>query len=200
MLAYLKGTLVEKNPTNIIIDIHGVGFNVIIPVSSFDKLGDTGEEALILTHLHVREDAMILFGFVTKEEKELFELLLSVSGVGPKLAIGILSGAGVEEFKNYIYHKNLTALTSISGIGKKTAERLIVELFDKISKQMILKDIKPIGSSEDYEIKNQAIQALCILGYARAVAEKSVTAVLFTSAEPMALEDIIKKALKITSK
>ena len=200
MLSYLKGKLAEKNPTNITIDINGIGFNIIIPISSYDRLGNIGEDAEILTHLHVREDALILFGFVTREEKELFEMLLSVSGIGPKLAIGILSGVSVDEFKNYIYNKNLSALTSISGIGKKTAERLVVELFDKVSKQIVSKETRPAQVSENYEIRNQAVQALCILGYARNIAEKSVSSVLFAATESLALEEIIKRSLKIISK
>ena len=200
MLSYLKGKLAEKNPTNITIDINGIGFNIIIPISSYDRLGNLGEDAEILTYLHVREDALILFGFVTREEKELFEMLLSVSGIGPKLAIGILSGVSVDEFKNYIYNKNLSALTSISGIGKKTAERLVVELFDKVSKQIVLKETRPAQITENYEIRNQAVQALCTLGYARNLAEKSVSSVLFAASESLALEEIIKRALKIISK
>jgi holliday junction DNA helicase RuvA len=200
MLSYLKGKLTEKSPTNVTIDINGIGFNIIIPVSSYDKLGNLGENAEILTYLHVREDALILFGFVSREEKELFEMLLSVSGIGPKLAIGILSGVSVDEFRNYIYNKNLAALTAINGIGKKTAERLILELFDKVSKQMGSKDVRSPGTTENYEVRNQAIQALCTLGYARNLAEKSVSSVLFASNESRPLEEIIKRSLKIISK
>jgi holliday junction DNA helicase RuvA len=197
MLSYLKGILKEKKPTEIVIDINGIGFQIFIPVSSYDKLGDVGTEAKILTHLHVREDAMILFGFVTMQERELFELLLSISGIGPKMAIGILSSISVDEFRNSIINRNYTTLTAINGIGKKTAERLVLELFDKISKSKSAQT--GLSADSNYEIKNQAIQALCSLGFTRNIAEKSVASVILDSNQNLSVEELIRKALKVTS-
>jgi holliday junction DNA helicase RuvA len=197
MLSYLKGILTEKKPTEIVIDINGIGFQIFIPVSSYDKLGDVGAETKILTHLHVREDAITLFGFVTIQERELFELLLSISGIGPKMAIGILSSITVDEFRNSIINRNYTALTAINGIGKKTAERLVLELFDKISKSKSAQT--GLSTDSNYEIKNQAIQALCSLGFSRNVAEKSVASVILDSNQNLSVEEMIRKALKLTS-
>jgi holliday junction DNA helicase RuvA len=197
MLSYLKGILAEKKPTEVIIDINGIGFLVYIPVSSYDKLGSVGTEVKMLTYLHVREDALVLFGFATSQERDLFELLLSISGIGPKMAIGILSSIGVDEFRNFILNRNYAALTTINGIGKKTAERLVLELFDKISKSK--STAAGPRTDNNYEIKNQAIQALCSLGFTRSVAEKSVTTVILDTNEPLSVEDLIKKALKASS-
>jgi Holliday junction DNA helicase RuvA len=197
MLSYLKGILVEKRPTEIVVDINGIGFLLIIPISSYDKLGDTGSEIKILTYLHVREDALILFGFATAPERDLFEILLSVSGIGPKMAIGILSSISVDEFRIFILNRNYAALTTINGIGKKTAERLVLELFDKLLKSKPAQIGQPID--KNYEIKNQAIQALCSLGFTRTIAEKAVSTAILETHETLPVEDLIKKALKITT-
>jgi holliday junction DNA helicase RuvA len=197
MLSYLKGVLSEKKPTELVIDINGIGFSVFIPVSSFDRVGEVGSEVKILTYLHVREDALILFGFATPQERELFEMLISVSGIGPRTAIGILSSISVEEFRNYIVNRNHPALTTINGIGKKTAERLVLELFDKISKSKItVQTGLPVESN--YEIKTHAVQALCSLGFSRSIAEKSVTSAILDTKDSVSVEELIKKALKMT--
>ena len=132
MYSYLSGILAEKSPTLITVDVNGIGFQLIVPISTSQKLPATGQKVKLLTHHVVREDAQILFGFATEEERSLFKLLLSVSGIGPKLAITILSGLGIEELKQAIVQGSVPALTAVSGIGRKTAERLIVELRERI--------------------------------------------------------------------
>src|SRR5574342_491050 len=130
MIARISGSLLEKSPTRVLVEVSGIGYEILIPLSTFDKLGALGENASLYTHLHVREDALQLFGFATAAEKQLFQYLLSVTGIGPKVAQSILSGCSVETFCRYIAQNEIAALTSIPGIGKKTAERLVLELRD----------------------------------------------------------------------
>jgi len=132
MIGHLRGTLLEKHPNEVIVEAQGVGYLVTIPVSTFSQLPDTGAEVKLRIHTHVREDAIALFGFVTLDEKFLFERLITVSGIGPKLAITVLSGLPVADLVSAIRSGNLQTLTRIPGIGKKTAERLVVELRDKL--------------------------------------------------------------------
>jgi holliday junction DNA helicase RuvA len=132
MIAHLRGTLLEKHPNQIIVDIQGVGYDVTIPISTFSSLPDAGAEVRLRIHTHVREDAIVLFGFVSPQEKLLFEKLISVSGVGPKLAITVLSGLATGDLVNYIRNGQVEHLVRIPGIGKKTAERLVLELRDKL--------------------------------------------------------------------
>lgn len=195
MISVIKGILIEKNPTYVIIDVHGIGFGVFIPFSSFDKIGNLGSEITLLTHLNVKEDSLTLYGFLTPEEKSLFEMLIDVSGIGPRTAIGIISGTTAADFKNLIINKNYTRLTAIPGIGKKTAERLVLELFDKISKSNFKTGTDK--TSDNYELRNEAVQALCSLGFSKPVAEKNINSVLMTTHSPtLSLEELIKRALK----
>ena len=131
MITFLEGTLVEALPTQIIVAVHGVGYSVFIPLSSFDKLPPAGSPIKILTHLQVREDAHVLYGFMTTAERDLFRLLVNhVSGIGPKLALAVLSGMPVSSFKTAVVNSDAAALSRISGVGKKTAERIVLELKD----------------------------------------------------------------------
>jgi Holliday junction DNA helicase RuvA len=134
LIAYLEGKLVEKNPTLLVLEVNGVGYSVNIPVSTYSNLGEVGQTVKVLTFQQVREDELKLFGFSTRPEKELFGLLISVNGVGPKVALSILSCIPVGEFQRSVLQEDLDALTSISGVGKKTAQRLIVELKEKLGK------------------------------------------------------------------
>ena len=197
MLTFIKGILAEKNPTHVTVEVNGVGFGIFVPLSNFDKLGEIGSEVKLLTHLHVKEDSLTLYGFLTAEERSLFEMLIEVSGIGPRTALGILSGTTVNDFHNVVLNKNYTRLTTLPGIGKKTAERLVLELYDKISKSNLKSAPDQKSSSGNYEIRHEAIQALCSLGFSKPVAEKSVNGILMTtSSSTMSLEDLIKKALK----
>src|SRR5213083_2761379 len=133
MITFLEGKLVEALPTQVTVAVHGVGYEVLIPLSSYDKLPSTGGEVRLLTHLAVREDAQVLYGFMTAAERELFRLLINtVSGIGPKIALNILSGMNATAFRGAVARGDVHALAQISGVGKKTAERIVVELKDKI--------------------------------------------------------------------
>ena len=200
MIASLTGTLKYKSPTEILIDVHGVGYTVSIPLSTYEKLGDVGTSISLLTHFHVREDAMQLFGFFSNEERRLFKLLISVSGIGPKIAQSILSGMNVEELKSYLISGNVIALTAIPGVGKKTAERLILELRDKVGKAIA--DGEPISAlgMASAMMRAEALQALTSLGYNLQIAEKSIRLVLKeTEGSNISLEELVKRALHYTN-
>src|SRR5260370_11489406 len=134
MIAHLRGTLLEKHPNQVIVDVQGVGYDVIIPVSTFSLLPDAGAEVRLRIHTHVREDALSLFGFLTMEEKILFEKLISVSGIGPKLGVTVLSGLATGDLVQAIQHGELDRLVKIPGVGKTTAERIVLELRDKLDR------------------------------------------------------------------
>ena len=199
MIASLTGVLKYKSPTEILIDVQGVGYTVHIPLSTYEKLGDAGALVSLLTYFHVREDAMQLFGFFSNEERRLFKLLISVSGIGPKIAQGILSGMNVEELKTNLLSGNVTALTAIPGVGKKTAERLILELRDKVGGVMAESGTLSASSISSATMRSDALQALTSLGYNIQIAEKSIRLVLQeTEGEIISLEELIKRALRHT--
>jgi Holliday junction DNA helicase RuvA len=197
LIAYLEGKLIEKNPTHLILDINGIGYSVNIPVSSYSHLGETGEIVKILTYQHVREDELKLYGFSTKPEKDLFELLISVNGVGPKVALGILSSISVEDFQRSILEEDLDVLTHISGVGKKIAQRLIVELKEKLIK-VDLRVEKGVEVREKIgvSVEDEAVMALVSLGYNKFDAKKAVEKVKSESKETLPIEELIKRALK----
>ena len=197
MIAYLEGKLVEKNPTHLILDVNGIGYSVRIPLSSYDKLGDKGCLTRILTYQYVREDALQLYGFATGSEKDLFELLISVSGIGPKMALGILSCISVEDFQNSVACEDLDVLTSISGVGKKTAQRLIVELKEKLTGLELGAGGK-ISDKErsEFVLQEEAIKALVSLGFNKLKAKEAVKKAQDQTKEKLLLEDLIKRSLK----
>jgi holliday junction DNA helicase RuvA len=200
MIASLTGILKIKTPTEILIDVNGVGYSVSIPLSTFEKLGAAGSSLSLLTYMHMREDAMQLFGFFTEEERRLFKLLISVSGIGPKIAQGILSGMNAEELKSHLTSGNVNALTSIPGVGKKTAERLILELRDKAGKAFSEPGQIPSADTAASEMRIQALQALTSLGYNQQIAEKCIRLVLNESeGYKISLEELIKRALRHTN-
>ena len=199
MIASLTGILKYKSPTEILIDVHGVGYTVHIPLSTYEKLGDAGAPVSLLTYFHVREDAMQLFGFFSDEERRLFKLLISVSGIGPKIAQGILSGMNVEELRSNLLSGNVTALIAIPGVGKKTAERMILELRDKVGGVMSETGSLAAGKMTSATMRSDALQALTSLGYNIPIAEKSIRLVLQeTEGEIISLEELIKRALRHT--
>jgi Holliday junction DNA helicase RuvA len=200
MIGSLTGILKFKSPTEILVDVQGIGFTVSIPLSTYEKLGDIDSPVILLTHLHVREDAMQLFGFSTEEERRLFKLLISVSGIGPKIAQGILSGMNVDELKSHLVNGNANALTAIPGVGRKTAERLILELRDKVGKALAeVESISALGISSA-TIRIEALQALTSLGYNQQIAEKSIRLVLKEAeGSILTLEELIKRALRHTN-
>ncbi len=200
MIALLTGILKAKSPTEVLVDVHGVGYAVSIPLSTYSTVGEVNSPIQLLTHLHVREDAMQLFGFATETERQLFRLLISITGIGPKTAQGILSSIAPQDLQLHIASGNTVALTSVPGIGRKTAERLIVELKDKIGKIG-----PPIGTGtavgdKNAEMRNEALLALTSLGYNRVAAEKALRLALNDGASSqITVEELIKKALKYSS-
>ena len=193
MISYISGKLVEKTPTYAVVDSNGVGFKLWIPLSSFQALGDTGNDVRILSHLHAREDALQLFGFATVQERDLFELLISVSGIGPRSAQGILCGISVEEFRRAVRTQDVGLLTSAPGVGKKTAERLVLELRDKLGEPEFEKT--GIPQAVLTPTAEEAILALVSLGYKRQQAQDKVQRVLRESPS-LSVEDVIRKVLR----
>jgi len=192
MIAQLTGRLIEKKPDRVLIDVQGVGYQVQIPLSTFQELGGPDSPVQLRIHMHVREDALQLYGFLTAQEKELFEHLISVSGVGPRLALTLLSGLQCQEVIASIQNRDIARLTSIPGIGKKTAERLVLELRDKVAKIMLTATaVSPAAA-----LQEDAVSALVNLGYARHVAEKAVNAALGDNADPPGVEALLRSALR----
>ena len=162
MIGQLRGKLVDKRPNQVILDVAGVGYQVQIPLSTFASLGSLHEETTLLTHTHVREDQLALYGFLTAREKQCFELLISASGVGPNLALKILSGLSLEELVPAIRKGDLTQLVRIPGVGRKTAERVVVELRDKVAVVEVPAAVKPPSRSQ---LEADVASALVNLGY-----------------------------------
>ena len=197
MISFLHGRIAEKHPTRVVLDVGGVGYEAMIPLSSYDQLPGSGESCTLLTHHHVREDAQTLFGFATEAERAAFRLLMGTTGIGPKLALSALSGLSVRELKVAIVEGDTKRLSSISGIGKKAAERIVVELRDKIDRSDALEALS--GSeplTEQDAVLRDAVMALIALGYKQAEARKLVEAALREKdGETPAVEDVIKMAL-----
>ena len=174
MYSFLTGTLVEKLPTSAILNVNGIGFELFVPLSTSQKLPSVGEKLKLFTHFVVREDAQLLFGFLTEEEKNIFRLLLSVTGIGPKVALTVLSGMEVSELKRSIVQGALPALTSIPGIGRKTAERLIIELREKIIIEGDHHDKQASKFSIHDTLLQDSLQALISLGYSKQGANEAI--------------------------
>ena len=203
MIAYLSGKIFEKDANLLIIDIGGVGYEVTIPLSTFYELGEIGEDVALRIHTVVREDAFALFGFQTAREKELFLHLISVSGIGPKSAITALSGMSADEIISAIRQNNLARLNSIPGVGKKTAERIVIELRDKIVKLSgsPSEQVKFDGTSpqESETVYDDAISALVNLGYQRNAAEKALNQAVKDGTE-MSVQKLLRKSLQLLAK
>lgn len=197
MISFLRGKLVSATPTQAIVDCNGVGYEVAIPLSSFDKLPAPGGDVRILTHLHVREDAQLLYGFMTEQERELFKLLLSVSGIGPKIALTVLGGMSPVALKGAIVANDVKALSKIKGVGAKTAERLCVELRDKVGEIGALEaaGAKHALSAEEQKL-NDAILAMVSLGYKQLEAHKAVRAAFDKLGAKASVEELVRDALK----
>jgi holliday junction DNA helicase RuvA len=194
MIAYLKGKLVHKEPTHVIVDVGGIGYQAFISLNTFSEIKDK-EDIRLATYLHVREDAHILYGFASEPEKAMFLNLISVNGVGPNTAMVVLSSLPPADLKNAILREDAATLQAVKGIGGKTALRLILELKDKLRKS------GPEGPSTLPGLggntpRQEALTALMTLGIPRASAEKSVDAVLKKSGNSLSLEDLVKQALK----
>ena len=196
MIALLRGTLAYKSIDHVIVDVGGVGYRLFIPLSTFYSLPESGDVSLF-THTHVREDALMLYGFLSMEEKELFGTLIGISGIGPKLAINILSHSAVDELKTAIVGGDIKRLSSLPGIGKKTAERLVLELKDKIDAPPPSAGdaAKPSGAPSQQDAFDDVISALVNLGYKENQARKVLEKMEIAPELPM--EQILKGALKV---
>jgi Holliday junction DNA helicase RuvA len=193
MIGHLRGVLVDKRPNLVLVDVGGVGYQVSIPLSTFYALGDLHAEITLLVHTHLREDSIALYGFLTAREKHFFEMLISASGVGPGLALKILSGMSVDDLVPAIRHGDLVQLTRIPGVGKKTAERIVVELRDKLAAMEATEAEKPAASRGGVEA--DTVSALLNLGYDRRAAEKAVEAAL-RDAAAATFEELLRAALQ----
>jgi len=207
MIAYLSGTLLSKQATSAIVDVGGVGYEVAIPLSTFYELGDAGSPVQLRIYTHVREDAIQLFGFKTARERELFLQLISVNGVGPGLAIKLLSGMNADEMIASIRTNNLVRLVAIPGVGRKTAERLVVDLRDKIAalsspdleEEFAAKAAAAGGPITEDSIRNDAMSALANLGYQKVAAEKAVKTAIDEGGE-LSVEVILRRSLRSLAK
>ena len=197
MITSLEGKLVTGLPTQAVINVNGVGYEVFIPLSSYDKLPAAGQPVRILTHLHVREDAHILYGFMTAAERDLFRLLVNnVTGIGPKLALAVLSGMSVNNFKTAVVNSDVTALSKISGLGKKTAERIVLELKDKVGVAAAWEASSAAHApTPEQERANEAVLALIALGYKQVDVHRIVHD-LQQKQKAESAEELVKLALK----
>lgn len=196
MIVHLRGELVEKDICNVVVECGGVGYGVQIPISTFDKLPAVGSPVKLFVHHEVREDAQILFGFATRAERDAFELVTTVSGVGPKLALSVLSGLTVGDLQLAISQGDSKRLASVKGIGKKTAERIVVELRDKINPIEALANSTAVTSKEQSNVLRDAMLALSALGFSEEIARAKVQAVLEADPSVADTETVVKRALK----
>ena len=203
MIAYLSGKLLEKEANSVIVDVGGVGYDVMIPLSTFYDLGEIGEDISLRIFTYVREDTLQLFGFKTVRERELFLLLISVSGIGPKSAITALSGMSADEIIGAIRQNNLARLNSIPGVGKKTAERLVIELRDKIAKLSAVasEEMKSEGipNMSGDNVYDDAISALSNLGYHSNAAEKALKQAMQEGTE-VSVQKLLRRSLQLLAK
>jgi holliday junction DNA helicase RuvA len=191
VIARLRGKLAEKEPARVVIDVGGVGYEVFIPTTTFTAMPNAGAEVSLDIHTHVREDALSLYGFSSRQERRVFERLISISGIGPKLAVTILSGGSVDGLVGAIRRGDLARLTSIPGVGKKTAERIVVELKDKLQ-EFTEEPAKPV-------VETDVLSALENLGYSRPMAEAAVRRAV-NGDEDAAFDVLFKRALQILTK
>ncbi len=206
MIAHLSGTLLSKHTTNVILDVGGVGYEVTIPLSTFYDLEDAGANVQLRIYTHVREDTLQLYGFRTVREREVFLQLISVSGIGPRLGITMLSGLSADEIIVSIRSNNLARLTSIPGVGKKTAERLVVELRDKIGSlsataagEGTTADATAGGPPSEGTMRDDALSALVNFGYQRSAAEKAIAAAMSENGD-LSVEEILRRSLRSLGK
>jgi Holliday junction DNA helicase RuvA len=198
MITYLKGLLTHSLPTQVVVEVQGVGYEVLIPLSSFDRLPEPGQELQLLTHLSIREDAHVLYGFMTEGERDLFRLLIqTVSGIGPIIALNVLSGMNVTALRGAVANGDVKALSQISGIGKKTAERIVVELKDKIGEAGAWEasSSQRTPSVEDQKIHDAGL-ALVALGFKQPDAHESVRGALAMLGPQATVEELVRAALQ----
>ena len=199
MIAHLRGRILEKQPTRVVVDVGGVGYDVSVPLSTFYGLGEAGTDVALRVHTHVREDALALYGFATALELDLFNRLISISGIGPKLALAVLSGIEPPDLVGAIERGDLARLTAIPGVGKKTSERIVLELRDRLPRAHIVEKAGgavPAGPG----LRDDLLSALVNLGYHRPLAEKAVDAALKAGGRDAGFEQTLKQALREVAK
>lgn len=196
MIAFLNGILAEKQPTSAVLDVNGVGYAVLIPLSTYDRLPATGESCRLLVYHQFRDDGQTLCGFATAEEKRMFELLIAISGVGPKLALGLLSGLTVVELRAAIAEGDIKRISSVRGVGRKTAERVVVELRDKIDPaEALVSRAEAKGDKAGAAALRDTVLALAALGFPQDQARKMVEAALGAGVDPADTETLLRRAL-----
>ena len=202
MIAFLRGRVLDKHPNRILIDVNGVGYDVNVPLSTFYDVGEAGAEVSLHVHTHVREDALQLFGFLTPLEQLLFERLINISGIGPKLAIAVLSGIAPGELVASVQRADVARLTRIPGIGKKTAERIVLELKDRLPRAAVVAAAVGVAEPEAPMLRDDVVSALVNLGYHRPLAEKAAEAAIkiIGSASDASFERVLKQALREVAK
>jgi holliday junction DNA helicase RuvA len=195
MIAFLRGTILDKQPNLIIVDVQGVGYEVHVPLSTYYDVGETGTEVALRIHTHVREEVFHLYGFLTPLEQQLFERLIGISGIGPRLAVAVLSGIEPRTLVAAVQRSDVARLTSIPGIGRKTAERIVLELRDRLARLTILDVDRTEAFDSGDRLRDDVLSALQNLGYHRPLAEKAVDSTLSSTATPT-FEQALKSALR----
>jgi len=199
MIAQLRGRILEKHPNRIVVDVGGVGYDVFVPLSTFYGLGDAGSDISLRIHTHVREDALALYGFRTILEQDLFERLISVSGIGPKVALGVLSGIEPLELTRAIERSDIARLTAIPGVGRKTSERIVLELKDRLPRVQVEHAVAGEVEAAPGGVRDDVLSALVNLGYHRPLAEKAVAAAI-KAVPDGGFEPTLKQALREMAK
>jgi Holliday junction DNA helicase RuvA len=202
VIAHLRGRILEKHPNRIVIDVNGVGYDVFVPLSTFYGLGDAGAGIALRTHTHVREDALVLYGFATLVEQDLFEKLIGISGIGPKVALAVLSGIEPQELVRAIERGDVARLTAIPGVGKKTSERIVLELKDRLPRMTATSVAAAGDEPAPSALRDDVLSALVNLGYHRPLAEKAVDAATRTlgSTSDASFEHMLRQALREVAK
>ena len=198
MIAHLKGELIEKSPVSLVVDVQGVGYEVFIPLTAYYDLPEKGATVSLYIHTRIREDSLKLFGFTKEADKQMFELLTRISKVGPKIALAFLSGMTAQELTQAVFNDDIATLSAIPGVGRKTAERLALELKDKLSELNLQPETATTGESPKGGIKDDAVSALVNLGYKKAAAEQALKKVWRDEAKP-SLEELIRDSLNTLS-
>jgi Holliday junction DNA helicase RuvA len=199
VIAHLRGRILEKQPTRVVLDVGGVGYDVAVPLSTFYGLGEPGSDVALRVHTHVREDALALYGFSTALELDLFNRLISISGIGPKLALAVLSGIGSRELVTAVQAADIARLTRIPGVGKKTSERIVLELKDRLPRAHVVEAADGVAVAGT-GLRDDLLSALMNLGYHRPLAEKAVDAALKTTGREAGFERTLKQALREVAK
>jgi len=199
VIAHLRGRILEKQPTRVVLDVGGVGYDVAVPLSTFYGLGEPGSDVALRVHTHVREDALALYGFSTALELDLFNRLISISGIGPKLALAVLSGIEPPDLVSAIERGDLARLTAIPGVGKKTPERIVLELKDRLPRAHVVEAADGVAVAGT-GLRDDLLSALMNLGYHRPLAEKAVDAALKTTGREAGFERTLKQALREVAK